>query len=158
MASVQQSTGVSFSGGPFNGFMARQTVDGYKNNDDVMTRGILRRVWNYASLGNAKLATSSFRAANNLGDTLSRQNYSCGGPSQTNASRPGYKRLIGAISSAQCDDSGVAPSTCNTKFVSDSSDFIRYKKQRATLGNYNDLSNGGSNNGAYVPLMRVRRS
>ena len=159
MASVQQETASNVLGGPFNGFMARQTVDGYRNGADAVTRGILRRVFNYGIInGNIKpRVTSPFRAAYNLGDQLGRQNYSCGGPSQTNASKPGYGRLIGQIQSS-CDGSGVAPSTCNTKFVSDSSDYIKFKKQSATLANYNDLSMGGANNGAYVPLMRVRRS
>ena len=157
MASVQQQTVSTNKGGPFNGFMATQTIDGYRNGADVMTRGILRRVFNYNGFAqNAKRVTTPFRAAYNLGDQLGRQNYSCGGPSQTNATKPGYGRLIGNIQS-QCDGSGVAPSTCNTKFVSDSSDYIKFKKQTATLANYNDLSMGGANNGAYVPLMRVRR-
>jgi hypothetical protein len=152
MASVQQETVSTNKGGPFNGFMARQTIDGYRNGADVITRSILRRVFNYGPVR----VSSPFRAVNNLGDTLGRQNYSCGGPSQTNASKPGYGRLIGHIQS-QCDGSGIAPSTYNTKFVSDSSDYIKFKKQTATLANYNDLSMGGANNGAYVPLMRVRR-
>jgi len=152
MALVQQETVSSNKGGPFNGFMARQTVDGYRNGADAVTRTILRRVFNYGPIR----VSSPFRAVNNLGDPLGRQNYSCGGPSQTNASKPGYGRLIGHIQS-QCDGSGIPPSTCNTKFVSDSSDYIKFKKQTATLANYNDLSMGGANNGAYVPLMRVRR-
>ena len=156
MASVQSGTVTSNLGGPFMGFMASPTYYGYKNNDDVMTRGILRRVYNYSSLNNVKRATTPFRAANNLGDTLARRYYTCGGPNQVVAKRPGYKNLIGNIIS-NCDNTGVQGATCNTKFVADSSDYVRFKKQTATLGNYNDLTNGGTRNGAYEPLMRVRR-
>ena len=44
----------------------------------------------------------------------------------------------------------------NNKTVSDSSDFIRYKKLGAKLRTYNDKSFGGSNNGSYTFLKRVR--
>jgi hypothetical protein len=157
MSSVSQQTGTTNKGGPFNGFSAVQTHDCYKNSEDALARGILRRVWNYESLNTPNRVTSPFRAANNLGDTLGRVGYTCGGPNQTSSAKPGYKRLIGGIKS-QCDDSNVTGKTGNVKFVADSSDYIRFKKQTTTVSNYNDLANGGSTNGAYVALMRVRRS
>ena len=98
-----------------------------------------------------------FRAVNNLGDFLSRQNYVCGGANQVNASKPGWKNRIGSILS-QCDGTGVAAGSGNMRYISDTSDYIRYKKQNAINNTYNDSKNGGDqSNGSYVSLMRVRR-
>jgi hypothetical protein len=98
-----------------------------------------------------------FRGVNNLGDFLGRVNYSCGGPNPQNAAKPGYGRLIGSVPE-QCDGTGITATTCNPKFVSDSSDYVRFKKLRAMNQTYNDLSYGGDkSNGSYVPLMAVRR-
>jgi hypothetical protein len=105
---------------------------------------------------NAQREIGAFRAANNLGDVLNRQNYSCGGPNQVN-SRPGIHDKGGAIPQ-QCDGTGLAAASCNPKFVADSSDYIKFKKQRAVSQNYNDSKFGGDQSRAsYVPLMRVRR-
>ena len=41
-----------------------------------------------------------------------------------------------------CDTTGIPASSCNPKFVPDSSDYVRYKKQRATNLNYNDTKSG----------------
>ena len=46
--------------------------------------------------------------------------------------------------------------TGNPRFVYDGSDYTRYKKLKAKLNTYNDKSFGGSNNGSYSFLMRVR--
>ena len=51
---------------------------------------------------------------------------------------------------------GGAAYTGNPKYVYDSSDYIRFKKLQAKNRTYNDKSFGGANNGAYVPLMRMR--
>ena len=72
-----------------------------------------------------------------------------------NASKPGMR--IGSIISA-CDATGVEGYSGNPKFVPDSSDYIRFKKQQAMNRNYNDSKNGGDeSNGSYVALMRVTR-
>jgi NADP-dependent 3-hydroxy acid dehydrogenase YdfG len=98
-----------------------------------------------------------FRAVNNMGDFLGRVNYSCGGPNTQNASKPGYSRLIRNVPQ-QCDPTGITVTTCNPKFVSDSSDYIRFRKLRAMNQTYNDLSYGGDkNNASFVSLMAVRR-
>jgi hypothetical protein len=81
-----------------------------------------------------------FRAVNNLGDFLARPNYVCGGPNQVNASKPGWKGHIGSIISS-CDGTGVEGASCNPKFVSDSSDYVRFRKLRAMNKNYNDVKN-----------------
>ena len=148
-------------GGPFNGYSGKQTVTNYKDSEQTTTRQVLRSAWNtrYATgmvNGHARVITP-FRAVNNLGDFLSRKNYVCGGPNQVNASKPGMKGRIGSIIST-CDQTGVEASNCNPKFVSDSSDYIKFKKQQATNRNYNGSANGGDeSNGSYVAVMRVRR-
>jgi hypothetical protein len=118
------------------------------------------KAWNtsYASgsYNNNKRIVTPFRAVNNLGDFLQRENYVCGGPNQINASKPGWKGRIGSIIS-KCDYSGIPSSTCNVKYVADSSDYIKYKKLRANNQNYNDLKGGGYQNSSYTNLMHVRR-
>jgi hypothetical protein len=155
MPPVSRNTITTNLGGPFTGYSPIQTHNCYKNSEDALARGVLRRVWNYDSLNEPKRSVSPFRAANNLGDTLGRQNYTCGGSNQVNSTKPGYKRLIGSILS-NCDQSQITGSTTNVRFVADSSDYIKYKKQSATVANYNDLTNGSNTNGSYTPLMRVR--
>ena len=95
-----------------------------------------------------KWANSSFRIVNNAGDVLSRQNYSCGGPNMV-GSHPGMLNLTygGGQSKKQCDGTGIPPSTCNVKYVYDSSDFIRYRKLKALNASYvsPDYTDGGAN-------------
>jgi hypothetical protein len=149
----------SVLGGPFNGYSGKQTVTNYKDSEQTTSRRVLRSAWNtrYASgtvNGQSRVITP-FRAVNNLGDFLSRTNYVCGGPNQVNKSKPGLR--IGSIISA-CDATGVEGYSGNPKFVPDSSDYIRFKKQQAMNQNYNDYKNGGDeSNGSYVALMRVTR-
>jgi hypothetical protein len=153
--------GANLGGGPFNGISPKQTIGAYKdNNDDVIARRILVKSWNSQQLFEQNGKTPSvgpFRAVNSLGDFLGRVNYSCGGPNPQNASRPGYSRLIRSVPQ-QCDTTGIAPTTCNPKFVSDSSDYVKFKRLRAVNRNFNDSTNGGdSSNASYVPLMAIRR-
>jgi hypothetical protein len=152
---------MSFLGGGVQGHSAKQTITNYKDSEQTMTRRILRNAWNTpnatGTVNGKKRAIGPFRATNNLGDFLSRQNYVCGGSNQVNADKPGWKGRIGSIIS-QCDNTGVAASVCNNKFVPDSSDYIRYKKQEAVNHTYNDIGFGGDkSNGSYVSWMRVRR-
>lgn len=152
--------GPTLGGGPYNGFSPKQTINAFKNSEDIVGRRILRDSWNSRQLfatNGRKPSVGPFRAVNNLGDFLGRVNYSCGGPNPQNASRPGYGRLIRTVPQ-QCDTTGIAPSTCNPKFVSDSSDYVKFKKLRAMNRNYNDLTNAGdASNGSYVALMAIRR-
>ena len=146
-SSLSTQTNTSNLGGPFRGFSAIQTKDSNKDSEMVMARRVLRKSWNnvntQSSINSNGRVITPFRAVNNLGDYLGRQNYVCGGSNQTNASRPGMKGLIGSINS-RCDGTGVDASVCNNKFVADSSDYITYKKQNAINGNYNKLKNGGT--------------
>ena len=136
-------------------------------------RNVLRQAWNGSPLvvngtvtigsvtSNRKIG--SFRAVNNAGDLLSRKNYSCGGPNQI-TSRPGMMNLTlkdGGQDKRRCDNTGVQPSSCNVKYVYDSSDFIRFKKLQAKNRGYTngaDYSYGGANNGTTKSVLnRVRR-
>jgi hypothetical protein len=147
-------------GGPYNGYSPKQTINAYKDHNDVIGRRILVKSWNTKQLftqNGYQPIVGPFRGVNNMGDFLGRANYSCGGPNPQNANKPGYGRLIGSVPQ-QCDGTGIAPTTCNPKFVADSSDYVKFKRLRAVNQNYNDLSNSGdSSNGSYVALMAVRR-
>ena len=146
-------------GGPFNGYSAPQTITSFKTYDDASVRSVLRRSWNTAyatgTFNGQQRIITPFRAVNNSGDFLSRQDYVCGGPNPISGLKPGYKRLFGGILSA-CDGTGVPASSCNVKFVADSSDYTRFRKQRAYNMTYNDVNFGGYNNSAQSALPRVR--
>ena len=152
--------GANLGGGPYNGYSPKQIVNGTNDSGDSLNRKVLRASWNSANLSKINGYNPSvgpFRAVNALGDFLGRQNYSCGGPNPQNASKPGYGRNIGSVPQ-HCDSTGIPPTTCNPKFVSDSSDYIRFKKLKAVNRNYNDLSHGGDqSNASYVPFMAIRR-
>jgi hypothetical protein len=125
-----------------NGISPKQTLTNYKDGEQSLDRGVLRRGWNQLNaigeIKGYKRVITPFRAVNNLGDFLARPNYVCGGPNQVNASKPGWKGHIGSIIS-QCDGTGVAGASCNPRFVSDSSDYVRFRKLRAMNKNYNDI-------------------
>lgn len=152
--------GNELGGASFNGYAPRQTITNYKSSEQTMSRRVLRDAWNtsYATgtyNGHNRIITP-FRAINNLGDFLSRKDYICGGPNQVNADKPGWKGRIGSIIS-RCDGTGVPSSTCNVKFVPDSSDYTTFKKQLAINQTYNDKGFGGYNNSSYSAIMAVRR-
>jgi hypothetical protein len=157
---VVDYTGKNLGGG-FTGISPKQTVDNYKDSNDTLTRKVLRRVWNtqYATgydNGHSRV-TTPFRAVYNLGDFLARVNYSCGGPNQVNQTYYNRGGHLGYIPQ-HCDGTGVPPSTCNVKFVSDSSDYTRFRRERAFNLNYNDLKNGGDqSNGSYVFNVGIKR-
>jgi hypothetical protein len=129
----------------------------YKQAEVLNMRKVITRSWaniNTAdTINEKKRVLTPFRAANNLGDFLARKNYVTDGPNPQSASRPGYARLIGSIR-PNPDNSGVVGASCNPKFVSDSSDYIKFKRQVATIRNFNDLSFGGYNNASYVAAKK----
>ena len=149
-------------GGGIRGFIPQALRDTDNNNDYAQTRFMLRDAWNTKYVGQLngnKRIITPFRAVTNSGDILSRQYYSCGGSCQTFQSRPGLFALrgkFGAIHSL-CDNSGIPPSTCNVKYVYDSSNYITYLKQKAINKNYNDLSNGGDQYSASQSAWRAIR-
>jgi len=154
-------SGSDLGGGPYNGYSPVQTINNAKSSDQVMMRRVLRNGWNTAYAtgtvnGKSRIVTP-FRAVNNLGDFLGRENYVCGGPNQVNASKPGWKSHIGSIIS-NCDSSGIPSSTCNVKYVPDASEYTKFRKLHVHNQNYNDLTNGGDqSNASFIDLMRVRR-
>ena len=146
-------------GGPFNGYSAKQTITSFKTYDDASVRNVLRRGWNggqsTGTVNGYKRIITPFRAVNNSGDFLARQNYVCGGPNANGSLKPGLGRLFGSIMS-NCDGTGVPASSCNVKFVADSSDYTKFRRQRAYNVTYNDINFGGYNNSAQSALPRVR--
>ena len=163
----------------FQGYMAPQvqtTEKGsYGSNDFDTIRYTLRNAWNtkYKSeliAAKRRKIITPFRAVTNSGDLLCRDNYSCGGPCQTFQSRPqikGLKPSFGSISKS-CTPSaiysgdqiapGVPASSCNVKFVYDSSDYTTYLKQQAMVKNYNIKSNAGNDySGSQSAHRAIRR-
>lgn len=149
----------------------RPTVDTSERSRD---RFVLRNAWNTNTLNRtgtvtigtvtSELKSGAFRVVNNAGDPLSRKNYSCGGSNMI-TSRPGVMILTtkdGGQDRSNCDGSGVPPSTCNVKYVYDSSEFTKYKKLTAKNRGYrypgSDYTYGGANNGTTQSVInRVRR-
>jgi len=164
------------AGGAIQGWMPQttQNVDkAYPNYEQI--RYTLKNAWNttYPSQlrrNNLKRSiTTPFRAVNNAGDLLSRENFSCGGSCQTPQSRPGLNGLkshFGSVS-VSCTPSAsynslqqiknIPAAACNVKYVYDSSDYITYLKQKAVNKNYNDYSNGGDDFKASQSAQRAIR-
>jgi len=147
--------GPALGEGPFNGFSTVQTQTGYRDTEIVNTRNILKYSWNgpYATgnyTGNNNKVygriTTPFRAVNNAGDFLGRVDYVCGGSNiNKQAGYSEWDKLMGSLINS-CDSTGVPASTCNPRYVYDSSDYITYKRQRAINRNFNDLKDGGFGN------------
>lgn len=165
------------SGGAINGYMPPQTQNVDKRYPEFeQIRFTLKNAWNTTYPSQLKRnhlkqpITTPFRAVNNSGDLLSRNNYSCGGTCQSFQSRPnmrGLKHRIGSIS-VSCTPSAaynslqmlsdIPAAACNVKFVYDSSDYVTYLKQRAVNKNYNDLTYGGDqSNSSQSALRAIRR-
>ena len=160
-------------GGGFKGRMPQSIINHDNSDDFAQTRFTLRDAWNTSSYSGSsyrRRIITPFRAVNNAGDLLSRQNYSCGGSCQTPQSRPGVfglRQRFGATSdSCQADvfwsavqvNPRVPSSTCNGKYVYDSSDYVRFKKNQAVNQNYNDRSFGGNDSsGSQVAYRAARR-
>lgn len=147
-------------GGGLKGYMAKPVINHDNDDEFAQTRFILREAWNTKYTNQTTKGVTPFRAVTNSGDALSRTNYSCGGSCQSFQSRPGLKGLsqrFGSIGGA-CDNSGVPPAACNVKYVYDSSDYIRYAKEKAINRNYNDINFGGdSSNTSQSAIRAIRR-
>lgn len=154
------------NGGGIKGYMAQQLVDVDKTYIDYeQPRFNLREAWNTTYPSQLKAANvgsrcTPFRAVNNAGDILSRKNYSSGGPCQTFQYRPnvyGLRKNFGGIRH-EPDATGIPSAACNVKYVYDSSDYIKYKKQSAMAKTYNQITNGGNDsNGSQVAYKAIRR-
>ena len=172
------------AGGAIKGWMPQTTQNVDKRYPEYeQIRYTLKNAWNttYPSqLRNAypsqlqsnnlrRPITTPFRAVNNAGDLLSRENFSCGGSCQSFQSRPGLHGLkthFGSVS-VSCTPSAtynslqqiktVPAAACNVKYVYDSSDYTTYLKQKAVNKNYNDFSNGGDDFKASQSAQRAIR-
>lgn len=164
------------AGGAIQGWMPQTTQNVNKMYPEYeQIRYTLKNAWNttYPSQlrrNNLKRTiTTPFRAVNNAGDLLSRDNFSCGGSCQTPQSRPGLRGLrtrFGSVS-VSCTPSAaynslqeiknIPAAACNVKYVYDSSDYITYLKQKAVNKNYNDFSNGGDDFKASQSAQRAIR-
>jgi hypothetical protein len=160
-------------GGGMPGYIPQPTIDHDNSSVFARTRFTLRDAWNttsYSGSSNRKRIITPFRAVNNAGDLLSRENYSCGGTCQSYQSRPGLKGLKNHLghTSESCTpsvlwssnqvDPNIPSSTCNVKFVYDGSDYITFKKNQAINKNYNDRSFGGNEyNATQSTLRHIRR-
>lgn len=160
------NSGRSSLGYGIKGFIPQQIVTTDNSYEDYQQdRFQLVEAWNntYPSQlkeSNVHRAIGPFRAKTNAGDVLSRSNYSSGGSIQTFQSRPGMHGLRTKWGSIQnMNDGTTVPSaTCNTKYVYDSSDYARYKKQDAMAKTFNLLSNGGDQSSASQNAWRsIRR-
>jgi len=148
-------------GGGFQGIAPKQSVLNYKAGGEVISRKTVVKSWNtpYAAgnVNGRKRVTTPFRAVTNSGDYLGRVQYSCGGPNGMSADKPGWKSRIRNMLS-NCDGSGVPASATNVRFVADSSDYAKFRRNRAINLNYNDLKFGGDQaNATQVPRDAVRR-
>jgi hypothetical protein len=151
-------------GGGIRGIMPQPLLDTNREAKEFeQIRFTLRQAWNtrYAEqLGSRQRIIGPFRAVNNAGDVLCRVNFSAGGPCQTFQSRPGMhglRTLFGAIKGLS-EDRGVPVSSCNNKYVYDSSNYTTFLKQQAVNKNYNNVSNGGNqNNGAQSAYRAIKR-
>jgi hypothetical protein len=150
-------------GGPYNGFSPIQTLNNFKDGEQTMIRRVLLKSWNgknaSGKINGYNRVITPFRAVTNSGDFLARNTNACaGGSPNPISSRPNIRGISGGSFPKGCDASNIPGASCNSKFVPDSSDYIRFKKYQAFNKNYNDSSNGGDqNNGSYVSLMAVRR-
>ena len=166
------------AGGAIQGWMPQTTQNVDKRYPEYeQIRYTLKNAWNttYPSqlrrnnLNKNKTITTPFRAVNNAGDILSRENFSCGGSCQTFQSRPGLRGLrthFGSVS-VSCTPSAtynslqqiknIPAAACNVKYVYDSSDYVTYLKQRAVNKNYNDYSNGGDDSKSSQSAIRAIR-
>lgn len=162
-----------YLGGGLPGLMPQSVVDHDNSDQFARDRFTLRDAWNTGrktGSSNRKRIVTPFRAVMNAGDLLCRANYSCGGSCQTFQSRPGLTGLrqhFGATSvtcrpsvvwSSNQLDAAIPSSTCNGKYVYDSSNYIRFKRDEAINKNYNDRSFGGNDYSAAQSTIRhVRR-
>lgn len=128
--------------------------------DVALKRRVLRKAFktNKLKKGDKKISSmcGPFRSANQLGDPLTRKYASCGGCSQVNNAD--------SVSSKDCElevhtfkVTDVPLASGNNKFVSDSSQFTRFKHLESINLTYNDKTGGGDNhNTSYSFLNKIR--
>ena len=140
------------------------------DSETALKRKILRRTFRpdtkVVNGVTVKSTAGPFRTSMNLGDFLSRQYQSCGGCNQVNDvnSRILRPKMGGTVSGGSCNvpTNGITPQQIplkggNTKYVSDSSLYTRFKDLESINRNYKDTSFGGDkSNGSYTFINAVR--
>lgn len=95
--------------------------------DDILIRKTIVKSWNNSfatgKVNGVSRILGEFKAVTNAGDFLCRKNYVCG------------MNLFNL--NQNCDNTGIQSSSANSKFVPDSSEYTKYKKQRAYNRNFN---------------------
>lgn len=155
--------------------MSTGSIAGYQNTmvggEIAMKRKIMRKAFmpNTVKVNNVTIQSTMgpFRSSIHLGDFLSRKNQTCGGCNQVNDvnSRILRTKMADGVSNNSCDviTAGVTPlqvplGSGNSKYVSDSSLFTRFKGLESLSKLYNDNSYGGNKyHGSQSAIMRVRR-
>ena len=159
------------SGGAINGYMTKDVYGKDKDSENfVNIRQVLKKSWNTtypsqlrrSNLNTKKTITTPFRAINNAGDLMDRKDYMCVANS-SQSSNQGYQsrtNIYGLKQRFGCragscmpsviyndlqKDKSIPAANCNVRYVYDTSDYIKYKKQLATNRNFNDYSYGGDN-------------
>jgi hypothetical protein len=98
------------------GISAKQTINNYKDSNDVIARRTIRSSWNnnYATgtVNGQTRAIGEFRAVTNSGDFLSRKDYVCDVPNGISSSKVAWRSRIGNIIN-NCDGSGIPCSNTN---------------------------------------------
>ena len=101
--------------------------------------------------------TTPFRAIMSAGAVNGTINQS-GSSNLINSNQVQQPRVKGTQNNPRSiNTEGNSYFTGNPKYVYDSSDFIKYKKLKSINKNYNDSSFGGSNNGSFSFLKKIRR-
>lgn len=133
-----------------------------KDSENIVNiRQVLKKSWNTtypsqlrrSNLNTKKTITTPFREINNSGDLMDRKDYMCV-TNSSQSSNQGYQRLTNIYGLKQrfvcregsCmssviyndfqKDKSIPVANCNIRFVYDTSDYIKYKKQIATNRNF----------------------
>ena len=94
-----------------------------------------------------------FRVATNSGDLLMRQ-HEPGGANQLNGvGIRTYRSSLGMVDGTHTGDGASG----NQHYVYDSSVYTKYKRLQSKQSNYNDITFGGANNGAFMSISKMRR-
>ena len=158
-------------GGTIHG---QRSEAGYQNTEIGSSVALNRKILRKAFKSNNIKTTSGnmvgrsrigpFRTSVHLGDVLSRKSQSCGGTNQVNDTHVTRINLGGSLSNYSCnvETLGVTPievpiGSGNSKFISDSSSYTRFKTLSTTNLNYNDSTFGGGDNSTFTALNRVRK-
>lgn len=138
--------------------------------DVALKRRILRKAFKTNKLKKNNKEISSmcgpFRSANQLGEPLTRKYASCGGCNQVNDTNSNVlnSSLGDGVSNKDCGlivqeftTTEVPLASGNNKYVSDSSEFTRFKHLKSVNLTYNDKSGGGDDhNASYSFLNNLR--